>query len=405
MSVTPSHSDGKNTVILSHKIKLNPTPEQVTYFKKACGTVRFAYNWGLAEWQRRYEAGEKASANSLKKAFNSIKREEYPWVYEVTGRATEYGFTRLGVAFKNFFDGLKNGNRRGYPKFKSKRDAHQSFYVANTELRLDGHWLKIPRLDSQINMAEPLRFDGKVMSGVISTDGLDWYISIAVEMECGQEPQPGRVVGIDLGVKDMAVTSDGDVYENGHFHKSELRKLRRLNRELARREKGSNGWLRTKAKLQKLHRAIRNRRMDATHKMTTELAKEHSVIAVEDLNVKGMVKNRSLARAISDVGMGEIVRQLEYKAELYGAFVVKVDRWFPSSRLCHDCGSKNEGLTLSDRTWICEDCGVVHERDLNAAKNLRDEGLRLLAERSVLVWSSDNGPGARVRPAVLGGVR
>lgn len=391
------------SIILSHKIKLNPTPDQEIYFRKACGVARFAYNWGLEHWKKEYEAGGKPSAYSLRKKLNAIKREQFPWMYEVTKCAVDGAFMNLGAAFKNFFKRREQGV--GYPNFKSKHRSKDSFYLGNSEFDVDGNEVHIPKL-GPVNMTEQIRFEGHVMSAVVSSDGLDWYISIAVKLSSKTEPQWGPSVGIDLGVKSMAVTSDGEEYENRHFHKSELRKLRRLNRELSRRQQGSNGWLRTKAKLAKLHRKIARRREWHIHQMTTRLTKEYGVICVEDLNVRGMVKNRHLSRAVSDVGMYEIVRQLEYKAQLYGAVVVKVGRWFPSSKTCHDCGSVSDGLTLSDRAWICEDCGVVHDRDLNAAKNIRDEGLRLLAERGGSKHlDTINGSGARVRPAVLGGVR
>jgi putative transposase len=373
-------------MILAHKTRLNPTPEQEEYFRKAVGTVRFAFNWGLARWQELHEAGERPSALALKKEFNGIKDEQFPWVREVAGRCTEYGFTRLGIAFNNFFRRVKNGEAPGYPKFKSRKNLYQSFYVANTELKLDGHWCRIPRVNGWVNMAEPLRFEGKIMAATISTDGHRWYISITVEMNIEQEPQPGTAVGLDLGIKDLVVGHDSNgrtfTQPNGHHQKQMLKKLRRLNRQLARRENGSNGWLRTKAKLNKLHAQIRNRRLDAAHKFTTEIARNYKVICVENLNVKGMVKNRHLSRAISDVGWGELVRQLEYKALVNGGAVVKVGRFFASSQTCSACGTKNTAVKdLNIRQWTCPDCGATHDRDSNAAANILNEGLRLLDER------------------------
>lgn len=373
-------------MILAHKTRLNPTPEQEEYFRKAIGTVRFAFNWGLARWQELYEVGERPSWISLSREFNGVKNERFPWVNEVSSRCSLYGFQRLGKTFSNFFRRLKSGEAIGYPKFKSRKNLYQSFYIANSELKLNGHWCKIPRLGTWINMAEPLRFDGKIMNAVVSTDGHHWYVSIAVEMDIEQPPQPGTAVGLDLGIKELVVGHDSNgrtfTYQNGHHQKQMLKKLRRLNRQLARREKGSNGWLRTKAKLNKLHAQVKNRRLDAAHKLTAEIAKTYKVICVENLNVSGMVKNRHLSRAISDVGWGELVRQLEYKAKLNGGVVIKVDRFFASSQTCSGCGKKNTAVKdLKIRQWKCPNCGAAHDRDKNAAANILNEGLRLLEER------------------------
>lgn len=363
-------------MILSHKIRLNPTAEQEEYFRKAVGTVRFAYNWGLAEWQRQYEAGERPSAWGLQKQFNAIKREQFPWTSEVSKYCTAYSFKRLGVAFTNFFRRIKKGEKPGYPKFKLRRSPYQSFYIGNDRLKLNGYEVYMPRL-GWVNMAEELRFEGKIMSAVVSSSGGYWWIAIAVEMPDPETAVSGETIGVDLGVKDTAVCSNGLVFENQKHLKNSLKKLRRLNRELARREEGSNGWLRTKQKLARLHGRIRNQRQDGIHKMTTQLTKEHGVIGLETLNVKGMMQNGRLAQAVGDVGMFEIKRQLQYKAKLYGAQVVEVDTWFPSSKLCSTCGEKNAELTLSERVWTCATCGTTHDRDANAAVNIKNEALRL----------------------------
>lgn len=364
-------------MILAHKIRLSPTAEQEEYFRKAVGTVRFAFNWGLAEWKRQYEAGERPSAYSLKKQFNAIKHEQFPWVAEVSTRCTEYGFSRLGKAFTNFFRRVKNGEEPGYPKFKSRHSPCQSFYIANMGIKLNGHEVYMPRL-GWVNMAEELRFNGKIMSAVVSSSGGYWWISIAVEMPDPETAVSGEPIGVDLGVKDTAVCSNGLVFENQKHLKKSLKKLRRLNRELARREKGSNGWLRTKQKLARLHGRIRNQRQDGIHKMTTQLAKEYGLIGLETLNVQGMMQNRRLAQAVGDVGMFDIKQQLKYKAVLYGAEVVEISTWFPSSKLCNACGEKKAELTLGEREWTCEACGTTHDRDVNAAINIRNEALRLL---------------------------
>ncbi len=364
-------------MILVHKIKLNPTVEQEEHFRKAVGTVRFAYNWGLAEWKRRLDNGEGVPVDQLRKKFNAIKHEEFPWVSDVSGWCTAYGFMRLKVTLLNFFRRKKNGEPTSSPKFKSRRSFNQSFYIPNQRVRLINYQCWIPRL-GWVNAAENLRFEGKIMNGIVSSGGGYWWISIAVEMPDPGTAVTGEPVGIDLGVKDMAVCSNGLVFENQKHLKKSLKKLRRLNRELARRKKGSNGWLRTKQKLARLHGRIRNQRQDGIHKMTTRLAKEHGVIGLETLNVQGMMQNGRLAQAIGDVGMYEIKRQLKYKAGLYGAQVVEIDRWFPSSKLCSACDEKNTGLTLSDRSWTCQHCGETHDRDVNAAINIKNEALRIL---------------------------
>lgn len=364
-------------MILAHKIKLNPTPEQEVYFRKACGTVRFAYNWGLAEWKRRHEAGESVSWQQLDREFNAIKDEQFPWVREVSSVCPQYAFRCLGKAFGNFFRRVKDGEKKpGCPRFKSKHHGRHTFYITNQTVKLAANSVFIPRL-GWVNMTETLRFDGKINSAVVSYDGGRWWISISVEMPDVNVPVTGDPVGIDLGIKSAAVCDNGRVLENQKHLGQELRKLRRLNRELARREKGSRGWWRTKDKLAKLHFRIRSRRLDAIHKFTTAVVKEASIIGLENLNVQGMMQNRHLARAVSDVGMYEIRRQLEYKAKLYGATVILVDRWYPSSKTCHACGHKNDNLTLADRSWACPNCGCSLDRDINAARNLRDEAMRL----------------------------
>lgn len=367
-------------MLKAHKIRLNPTLEQEQYFKQACGVARFCYNWGLAEWKQQYEAGGKPSAYRLKKQFNAIRREQFPWTYDVTKCAVDTGFLNLAAAFKNFFRRVKNGNtRKGYPKFKSKRHSHPSFRLDRERFELDGHQLKVQKLSSWVNMAEPLRFEGEVRSATISRDDVgDWYISITVDVEPPEHEHEQKSVGIDLGIATLATLSDRKRFENQEPLRSELRKLRRLNRELARRQRGSGRWCRTKQKLARLHRRIKRRRQDYIHKMTTEIAQTYQLIGIEDLNVAGMVKNHHLALSISDAAFGESRWQLEYKAEWYGGQVVTIDRFFPSSKLCRKCGQIQEELPLANRLFVC-DCGHIEDRDLNASLNIEAEALRTVA--------------------------
>lgn len=365
-------------MILAHKTKLNPTADQEAFFMQSCNAVICAYNWGLAEWKRQYEGGGKPSAFSLKKEFNAIKKTEYPWVTEVSGRCTEYGFSRLGKAFQNFFRRVKQGGDEvGYPKFKSYHFPRKSFYVANTEIKTNGHMVRLPKI-GWVNMAETLRFHGKINSGVISTDGVDWFISISVDVPDVPIVNHNPPVGVDRGVKERAVCSDGYVAPNNKYTKQYEHKLAQLQRKLARQKKGSNGYKKTKKRISRLHKTIANSRSYDTHNATTHIARNASIICIEDLNVKGMVKNRKLSKAVSDSGMGEFARQLEYKSQLNGGYVVKIDRWFPSSKTCSVCGHVKDELKLSDRLYICESCGIIIDRDLNASINIRNEGLKLL---------------------------
>ncbi len=383
----------------AHKVRLNPTPEQEKYLRQACGTARFVFNWGLAEWQRQYESGERPSAYILKKQFNAIRREQFSWSYEVTKCAVDTGFRNLDNAFRNFFRRCKNGDsKKGYPKFKSKKRSKLSFRMDGSRVSTDGHWLKLEKLNEPINMAEELRFDGEIKSVTISEDAGCWYAAINVEVGPPGHKHLQKSVGVDLGVKTLAVLSDGREFENQKLLRSELRKLRRLNRELSRRQEGSGRWNRAKRKLARFYRQIANRRLDYQHKMTTEIAKTYRIVGVEDLNVAGMLRNHRMALSIADAGFGEIKRQLQYKAEWYGGELVEVDRFFPSSRLCSACGAIKDDLTLNDRVFICE-CGYVVDRDLNAALNIERQALNIIRGRSGFT-DSLNAQGQDVRPVI-----
>jgi len=366
-------------VIRAHKIRINPTPEQKQWLLQACGVARFAYNWGLAEWNRQYETGAKPSAYALKTQLNAIKREEFPWMYDVSKCAADTGFRNLDRAFKNFFRRCKNGDaKKGYPKYKSRKRSKQSFRMDGKYIKADSHWLKLARLDEPINMAEVLRLEGAVKSVTLKKGGEHWYAAINVEVKPPEHEHPQESVGIDLGIKTLAVLSNGTQYDNQGLLRSGLRKLKRLNRELSRRQEGSGRWNRTKHKLARFHRRIANCRLDYQHKMTTEIAQTYRIIGMEDLNVAGMLRNHCLALSIADAGFGEIRRQLGYKAEWYSGELVEIDRFFPSSKLCRFCGCINGDLTLADRTWTC-DCGAVHDRDRNAALNIERQALKMLA--------------------------
>ena len=360
-------------MIVAHKIALDPNNVQATYFAKAAGTARFAYNWALAEWQRQYEAWKqdnslpKPSQAALRRQLNAIKREQFPWMLEVTKNAPQMAIIQLGEAFKNFFAG-----RAKYPKFR-KKGVHDRFTLTNDQFSIDGCRIRIPNL-GWVRMRESLRFNGKIMSATISRVADRWFVSITVDTE---DPPKSRAenqgtVGVDLGVAALATLSTGETITGPKPHKALLTRLQRLSRSLSRKQKGSANRKKAKAKLARLHARIANIRQDALHKLTTDLTRRFHTIGIEDLNVRGMVRNRHLARSIADMGFFEFRRQLEYKAAMRGGQVVIADRWFPSSKICSCCGHKQEELPLSVRRWSCSICGVEHDRDLNAAINLKN---------------------------------
>jgi putative transposase len=361
--------------IRAHRIRLHPTPEQIVYFKQAAGTRRFVYNWGLAEWERQYKAGGKPSAKALKKQFNAIKKVQFPWVYDVTKCVVEGAFMDLATAFTNFFEG-----RARYPQFKRKKGSRDGFYVANDKFTVGAYWIKLPHI-GKVNMVEKLRFEGKIMSARITRTADWWFVSITVQQL--DEPIPARegaMVGVDLGLNRLATLSDGNVLENQKPLRSKLRKLKRLHRSLSRKQKDSHNANKARRKLARLHYRITNIRDDILHKFTTMLVETYSVVVIEDLNIKGMMKNHRLALSFGDAALGRLVDFLESKAEQTDTHIVKVGRFFPSSKKCHQCGTVKTELLLSERMYDCDnnECDVVCDRDLNASLSIHQEGKRLL---------------------------
>jgi putative transposase len=358
-------------MIIAHKITLNPNNKQATYFAKASGVARFAYNWALGQWKLQYDASKldanlpKPSQFSLRKQLNAIKAVEFPWMSDVTKCSPQMAIIQLGDAFSRFFKG-----QNAYPTFK-KKGIHDSFTLSNDQFRIEGSRLRIPNL-GWVRMRESLRFTGKILSATVSRRADKWFVSITVDTE----DKPKRAaenqgsIGVDLGVTTLATLSTGEKVANCKALDSSLEKLKRLSRQLSRKVKGSGNYRKAKLKLAKLHGKIADLRADTLHKLTSDLTSRFDTIAIEDLNVKGMVKNRCLARAISDVGFGEFRRQLVYKSVMRGNELVVINRWFPSSKTCSCCGHKLDSLPLSVREWTCPVCFSVHDRDINAAKNL-----------------------------------
>jgi putative transposase len=361
-------------MLLSHKIALDPTQAQATYFAKGCGVARVAWNWALEEWGRQYTAAKadpsvaKPSEGALRRLLNSLKDDRFPWMREVTKAAPQQAIKNLGQAFARFFKQAAH-----YPRFK-KKGVHDSFRADNGPgtFACSGKRIKLPVI-GWVRTREALRFAGKALSVTISREADRWYASVTVEIAQQVPVRENQAAGgVDLGVTALATISDGTVVEGPKALRGALKRLRRLSRSLARKVHGSANRRKAARKLAQLHARIAHVRAAALHKLTTSLVRQFTVIGIEDLNVRGMLANARLSRAVADVGMYEFRRQLTYKAALTGTQVVVAGRWFPSSKTCPSCGFVLAVLPLSVRSWTCPACGCGHERDHAAALNLRN---------------------------------
>lgn len=356
-------------MIISHKIKLDPTYKQRRYFASAAGTARFVYNWALAEWNRQYAAGEKPTAAKLKQQFNAIKYEKFPWLKDIHRDAHSRPFENVGSAFSRFFKKLA-----GRPRFHRK-GIQDAFYVANDKMRLSGKRIRLPVI-GWVRMAEELRFSGRVMSAIVSRTADRWSVAIQVDVgEHRKERSSDGVVGVDLGITSLATLSSGEKISGVRSLKANLHKLATLQRQHSRKMKGSKNREKSRLRLARLHARIANIRSDCLHKLTTRLCRENQAVAIEDLNVSDMLRNNNLALHIADAGFGEFRRQLEYKAKIFGTRVGLVGRWFASTKTCSRCNHIKDEMDRSDREFRCGNCGLEIDRDVNAALNIRTAGL------------------------------
>lgn len=386
---------------ISHKIELIANNKAKTHFRKAFGCARLAYNWGLARWQECYKQGIKTSRFQLQKEFNAIKKDKFPFVYEVSKYATQQPFKNLDLAYQKFFRDLKKG-KVSYPKFKSKRDNFGSFYIGGDQIVLSDinknskriknqvskkQYLKIPNL-GYVKLTQRLRFQGKINSVVISQQGDKYYASFSMQISLDaykrthKTTNTSKAVGIDLGLNSFITLSNGMQIKAPKPLKKLSRKLVRKQRQLNKKQhaktkddvlkkvKKSNNYKKQSLKVNKLHKKIANIRNDFLHKTTSMLVRNFKYIAIEDLNVSGMVKNHKLAKAISDVSFCEFRRMLQYKADHNQAEITIADRFYPSSKTCSCCGLIKQDLTLKDRLYCCESCDTKLDRDYNASLNL-----------------------------------
>jgi putative transposase len=365
-------------MLRAHKIRLNPTLEQEVYFLQAAGIARFAWNWALNRYKEIKATGEKIDWNEIKKEFRAKIDSDFPFVRDVTKCSPEQAIHDLRQAINTYYKIKKKTPKAkiGFPGFRKRLKKIGGFGLNNDQFKVEGNAAFIPKC-GPVNMAESLRYDGKILSGRVKEKAGRWYLTVVVEVE----PQPvaslNGSVGIDFGLSRLATLSNGEVCETQAYFRQSERKLKMLQRGLARKKKGSCNWVKWNLRMTRMHERIGNQRSDYLHKFTTGVAKVYGLICIEDLNLKGLTQTR-LAKSFNDAGIGEAIRQLEYKSDGNGGLVQRVDRFFPSSKLCHVCQFINHELTLSDRMWICPQCLTRHDRDFNASMNLELEGVRLL---------------------------
>jgi putative transposase len=375
----------------AYKVELKPNNKQRTLLEKSAGVARFAYNLGLAERIETYKKDKTTlTAIDQHKSLCARKKTEFPWMYEVSKCAPQEALRDLDSAFKNFFRGIKKGQKVGFPKFKSKHKSKPTFtisfgfYVTNSTINIP----KVGYVKLKEKGYIPIK-DVHINSITVSKTAGKWFVSVQVEQDIPEPPEPKTVIGVDVGIKILATCSNGEVFENNKYLKKAEKKLAHAQKNLVRKKfdtetkKSSKNREKAKLKIQKIHYDISNKRKDAIHKMTSILVRtKPRYFALEDLNVSGMMKNHCLSGAIADASFSEIKRQIDYKTVWYGGEVLDVNRFYPSSKLCRKCGVIKEDLSLEDRIFICE-CGHTEDRDLNASINQEGVGLSTLSSRGI----------------------
>jgi putative transposase len=370
----------------AYRVELDPNNVQRTALLRHAGCARWAYNWGLRRKIEEYEThGKSPGAMALHRDLNALKKTAtedggVPWMYEVSKCAPQEALRDLDRAFQHFFRRCKQGDKRkGFPRFKSRKRGIGGFRLTGTiKVTEDGRHVQLPKL-GLLRVKERGYLPGpdgdgvRILSATVTEQAGHWFVSLAVEQEIADAEQrpTGDTVGVDVGIKTLATVSDGRTFDNPKSLRGAEARLRRLQKAVSRKQRGSNNRKKAVEQLRRQHYRVTCIRRDSIHKATSAITKSASAIGIETLNVKGMMQNRRLSKALSDASLSEFLRQIEYKARWRGAVVVKADRFYPSSKTCSGCGSVKSDLTLGDRTYRCESCGLVIGRDLNAALNLR----------------------------------
>lgn len=375
----------------TYKFRIYPTAEQEVLLAKHFGSTRWVYNYFLNERKEQYQKSKKSDNYYVQaKTLTEIKKnEETQWLKDVNSQTLQFALRSLDTAFLNFF----RGNAQ-FPKFKSRK--HKNTFTIPQFGAIEDGKINIPKFKDGIKVKLHREVKGEVgKMSITKTPTGKYYVSIFTEQIIEELPKTNKQVGIDLGLKDFVITSDNKKFKNNRYTKKYARELKKAQQHLSRKQKGSNGFEKQKLKVAKIHEKIASCRLDTLHKVSKELVESYDLISVEDLNVKGMIKNHKLSKHIADASWGNFVTLLQYKCDWYGKELVKVNRFYPSSKTCNVCGWIKQDLKLSDREWTCKN-GHVLDRDLNAAKNILKEGLRNISAGTV-----DYKGGEEIRPTLL----